>query len=172
MLDHYAILGLAKTANQDDIKKSYQKLAKQWHPDKNPANVEAATIKFKELNIAFKVLSDEYQRHVYDKTGEAEIVKPTYTNVQSDKTTPPKNKKEPRKKTTLLGAMLGRKLERKTSEPMIQTPPDQEAAVPPSRRRMMRRHTLLSGVLKTQGFSEWHLDEEAWYKRQRESSSP
>ena len=171
MLDHYAILGLAKTAHQDDIKKSYQKLAKQWHPDKNPANVEAATIKFKEVNIAFKVLSDEYQRHVYDKTVEAETVKPTDTNVQSDKTTPPKNK-ETRKKTTLLGAMLGRKQERKTSEPMIQTPPDQEAAVPPSRRRMMRRHTLLGGVLKTQGFSEWHLDEEAWYKRQRESSSP
>ena len=161
MLDYYAILGLPKTANQDDIKKSYQKLAKQCHPDKNPSNVEAATIKFKEVNIAFKVLSDEYQRHVYDKTVEAESVKPKYTIVQSDKTTHPKNK-EPKKRTTLLGAMLGRKLERKTSEPTIQIPPDQQAAVPQSRRRMMRRQTLLGGVLKTQGFSDWHPDEEAW----------
>ena len=64
MLDYYAILEVPKTANQDDIKKSYQKLARQWHPDKNPENAEAATIKFKEVNIAFKVLSDDYQRFV------------------------------------------------------------------------------------------------------------
>ncbi|XP_046879546.1 dnaJ homolog subfamily C member 5 [Hypomesus transpacificus] len=64
----YLVLGLDKTCSQDDIKKSYRKLALRYHPDKNPENPDA-TDKFKELNNAHCVLSDTTKRNIYDKYG-------------------------------------------------------------------------------------------------------
>jgi len=66
--DYYEVLGLARTASADEIKKSYRKLAMQYHPDKNPNNPEAAE-KFKELSEAYEVLSDEKKRRQYDQYG-------------------------------------------------------------------------------------------------------
>ncbi|XP_055377119.1 dnaJ homolog subfamily C member 5 homolog isoform X2 [Condylostylus longicornis] len=64
----YQILGLPKTATQDEIKKTYRKLALKYHPDKNPDNVEAAE-KFKEVNRAHSILSDLTKRNIYDNYG-------------------------------------------------------------------------------------------------------
>ncbi|MCD8295136.1 MAG: molecular chaperone DnaJ [Clostridia bacterium] len=63
--NYYDILGVSKTASQDEIKSAYRKLAKQYHPDFNPNNPEAAD-KFKEINEANAVLSDEQKRKQYD----------------------------------------------------------------------------------------------------------
>ncbi|XP_029452199.1 dnaJ homolog subfamily C member 5G isoform X1 [Rhinatrema bivittatum] len=64
----YLVLGLAKGASQDDIKKAYRKLALKYHPDKNPDNPEAAE-KFKEINNAHATLNDENKRKIYDEYG-------------------------------------------------------------------------------------------------------
>lgn len=66
--DYYSILGLQKTASQDEIKKAYRKLAQQYHPDKNPGDTTAEA-KFKEINEANQVLSDPQNRAKYDKLG-------------------------------------------------------------------------------------------------------
>lgn len=65
MKDYYKILDINETANQDEIKKSYRKLAVQYHPDKNPDNKEAEE-KFKEINEAYEILSDENKKNQYD----------------------------------------------------------------------------------------------------------
>uniref|UniRef100_A0A8C6T9Z1 J domain-containing protein n=1 Tax=Neogobius melanostomus TaxID=47308 RepID=A0A8C6T9Z1_9GOBI len=69
MVDYYTILGVSKTASQEDIKKAYRKLALKWHPDKNPDNKEEAEQKFKELAEAYEVLSDKSKRDSYDRYG-------------------------------------------------------------------------------------------------------
>lgn len=66
--DYYKILGIAKGASDDEIKKSYRKLALKYHPDKNRA--AGAEEKFKEIAEAYEVLSDAKKREVYDKFGE------------------------------------------------------------------------------------------------------
>ncbi|WP_019948185.1 DnaJ C-terminal domain-containing protein [Hymenobacter aerophilus] len=66
--DYYKTLGVEKTATQDQIKKAYRKLARQYHPDVNPDNAEAEQ-KFKEANEAHEVLSDPEKRQKYDQLG-------------------------------------------------------------------------------------------------------
>src|SRR5580692_1709367 len=67
--DLYGVLGVAKTADADTIKKAYRKLAKDLHPDKNPGN-KSAEERFKTVNHAFDVLSDAKKRALYDEFGE------------------------------------------------------------------------------------------------------
>jgi curved DNA-binding protein len=69
-MEYYKILGVEKSATADEIKKSYRKLALKYHPDKNPDNKEAEA-KFKEINEAYAVLSDEKKRKEYDTYGSA-----------------------------------------------------------------------------------------------------
>lgn len=64
--DYYGILGVAKTASPADIKKAYKKLAQQYHPDRNP-NDPTAEEKFKQVNEAYNVLSDDNKRSRYDR---------------------------------------------------------------------------------------------------------
>lgn len=66
--DYYEILGVPRSASVDDIKKAYRKLAMQYHPDRNP-NSKAAEEKFKEINEAYEVLSNEEKRMRYDRFG-------------------------------------------------------------------------------------------------------
>jgi molecular chaperone DnaJ len=65
MKDYYSILGIDQNASPDEIKKSYRKLAVQYHPDKNPDNKEAED-KFKEISEAYEVLSDSNKKNEYD----------------------------------------------------------------------------------------------------------
>lgn len=70
--DYYDVLGVARTATDDELKRAYRKLAKQYHPDLNPDNKEAEA-KFKEANEAYAVLSDAEKRQVYDQYGHAGV---------------------------------------------------------------------------------------------------
>jgi len=66
--DYYQILGVKKTATDEEIKKAYRALAKKYHPDKNKGNKEAEN-KFKEISEAYAVLSDKEKRSQYDRLG-------------------------------------------------------------------------------------------------------
>ncbi len=67
--DYYQILGMPRTATQEQIKKVYRKLAMQFHPDRNPGKEPWANDKFKEINEAFGVLGDPQKRQQYDQFG-------------------------------------------------------------------------------------------------------
>ncbi|MBD3315086.1 MAG: DnaJ domain-containing protein, partial [Chitinivibrionales bacterium] len=68
--DYYEILGLSKSASEDEIKKAYRKLAVKFHPDKNPGDKEAEE-KFREATEAYEVLKDAKKRAQYDQFGHA-----------------------------------------------------------------------------------------------------
>ena len=65
MKNYYEILGIKKDASQEEIKKAYRKLARQYHPDVNPGNKQAEE-RFKEINEAYNTLNDELLRKAYD----------------------------------------------------------------------------------------------------------
>ena len=73
MVDYYKVLGVNKNASTDDIKKAYKKLARKWHPDKNPNNSDEATKRFKEVSEAYQVLVDDNKRRVYDHGGTEDL---------------------------------------------------------------------------------------------------
>ena len=70
--DYYEVLGLDKSASDDDIKRSYRKLAKKYHPDLNPDD-KTAEEKFKEVNEAYGILSDPEKKSRYDQFGHAGV---------------------------------------------------------------------------------------------------
>ena len=69
-LDYYEILGIARDASGDEVKRAYRRLAIKWHPDQNQGNADAEA-KFKECAEAYEVLSDPEKRAVYDRHGHA-----------------------------------------------------------------------------------------------------
>ena len=68
--DYYDVLGVARSAKGDEVKKAYRKLAMQYHPDRNPGDA-AAEQKFKEISEAYDVLKDDQKRAAYDQFGHA-----------------------------------------------------------------------------------------------------
>ena len=69
MSDYYELLGVSRTASQNDVRKAYRRLARQYHPDVNKGD-KASEEKFKQINEAYGVLSDEDKRRKYDKYGD------------------------------------------------------------------------------------------------------
>ncbi|XP_023643996.1 dnaJ homolog subfamily B member 1 isoform X4 [Capsella rubella] len=70
-VDYYNVLDVNPSASEDDLKKSYRRLAMKWHPDKNPtSNKKEAEAKFKQISEAYDVLSDPNKRQIYDQYGE------------------------------------------------------------------------------------------------------
>lgn len=71
--DYYEVLGVSKTATQDEIRKAYRRLAGKYHPDRNADDKETAEEKFKEVQKAYEVLSDEEKKAAYDRFGHAGV---------------------------------------------------------------------------------------------------
>ena len=70
--DYYEVLGVSRSAGQEQLKRAFRKLALEYHPDRNPDNPEAVT-RFKELSEAYEVLSDPQKRRSYDMFGHAGV---------------------------------------------------------------------------------------------------
>ncbi|VVB12852.1 unnamed protein product [Arabis nemorensis] len=69
-IDYYKVLQVDRSANDDELKKAYRKLAMKWHPDKNPNSKKEAEAKFKQISEAYDVLSDPQKREIYEQYGE------------------------------------------------------------------------------------------------------
>lgn len=81
--DYYEILEVTKHASQDEIKKSYRKMALKFHPDRNPGD-KAAEDRFKEASEAYEVLSDPQKRELYDRFGHAGLENSGFTGFSFD----------------------------------------------------------------------------------------
>src|SRR5262245_14269393 len=69
--DCYEVLGVSRSADEDELKKAYRKLAHKWHPDKNPDSRKEAEERFKEISESYQILSDPQRRAQYDRFGHA-----------------------------------------------------------------------------------------------------
>ncbi|KAM7250966.1 hypothetical protein ACFE04_022849 [Oxalis oulophora] len=84
-VDYYNILKVNRNATEEDLKRSYKRLAMKWHPDKNPiTNKSQAEAKFKQISEAYDVLSDPQKRQVYDTYGEEGLKSTEFSTTTND----------------------------------------------------------------------------------------
>ena len=85
-VDYYQVLGVNKDATDEEIRRAFRKLAMQYHPDRNPGREKWANEKFKEINKAYKVLSNPEKRAAYDAPvyAQPQITHEPYRPAQSD----------------------------------------------------------------------------------------
>ncbi|KAL1556700.1 dnaJ subfamily B member 1-like [Salvia divinorum] len=83
-VDYYNILKVSRNAAEEDLKKSYKRLAMKWHPDKNSINTKEAEAKFKQISEAYDVLSDSQKRQIYDLYGEEGLKSGLYAPPSSE----------------------------------------------------------------------------------------
>src|SRR5579859_6719505 len=69
--DYYEVLGVQRNASEDDVKKAFRRLARQYHPDVNKE--KGAEAQFKEINEAYEILGDAQKRQAYDRFGHAGV---------------------------------------------------------------------------------------------------
>ena len=69
--NYYEILGITKSASEEQVRKAFRGLAMEWHPDRNRS--DDAEERFKEINEAYQVLIDPKKRHMYDQFGRVDI---------------------------------------------------------------------------------------------------
>lgn len=103
-MDLYAILGVSRTSNSEEIKKAYRQKARQWHPDMHPKEKQAAAAEeFKKISSAFDILSDPLRKSDYDLKGRTEPRPPprprSKPKQSKPKPPPPPPKKEPHETT-------------------------------------------------------------------------
>ena len=85
-MDYYEVLGVSKNASDAELKTAYRKQALKWHPDRN--KTQGATDKFKEINHAYEVLSDQKKRQLYDQYGKEAFEKGGFGSSSSGQRTP------------------------------------------------------------------------------------
>ncbi|KAL8161540.1 hypothetical protein V2J09_013029 [Rumex salicifolius] len=84
VVDYYSILKVPRTATEEELRRSYKKLAMRWHPDKHPSGTkQIAETKFKKICEAYDVLSDAQKRQIYDVYGEEGVKSGDFPNVSS-----------------------------------------------------------------------------------------
>lgn len=98
-MNPYKVLGVNNMASKEEIRKAYRALARKYHPDVNPGN-KTAEEKFKEINDAYAILSDEKKKEEYDKAAEAPQNKEGFSNMTGNHFTRQRKASQPQKKAT------------------------------------------------------------------------
>lgn len=97
-MNPYKVLGISNTASKEEIRKSYRALARKYHPDVNPGD-KAAEEKFKEINDAYAILSDETKKEEYDRAAEPQQQE-GFSNMKGNNFTRERKVNQPQRKAT------------------------------------------------------------------------
>ncbi|KAG8086843.1 hypothetical protein GUJ93_ZPchr0010g9336 [Zizania palustris] len=107
-MDYYNVLKVNRNATEEDLKKSYRRMAMKWHPDKNPGdNKDEAEAKFKKISEAYEVLSDPQKRAIYDQYGEEGLKASADAGCSSSKNGPGNHRFNPRNAEDVFAEFFG-----------------------------------------------------------------
>ncbi|XP_021908734.1 dnaJ homolog subfamily B member 1-like [Carica papaya] len=106
-VDYYKVLKVSKDASEEDLKRSYKRLAMKWHPDKNPLDKKAAEANFKQISEAYDVLSDPQKRQIYDLYGEEGLLSSDFSPSAANGTGNPAFRFDPRDAEDIFAEFFG-----------------------------------------------------------------